>query len=247
MRHLLRRARRRTSVFFVTLVALLAIAPAASAHVTVSSPDATPGGFGKLVFRVPSESETASTVKLTVTLPADTPFANVSAKTMPGWSVATTEKKLDKPIKNDDGFNLTKAISTVTWTAEKGQGVEPGEFNEFELSVGPFPEGSAPITLPVVQTYSDGEAVTWNEPTPASGEEPEHPAPTFELAAATAPTAAPTAGTSADAPTTAESANVTASGGDTTDGLARWMGGIGLALVVAALVVAILSTRRRAA
>ena len=62
--------------------ALMVLAPAASAHVTVSSPDASPGGFGKLVFRVPTESETASTVKLSVTLPTDTPFALVSAKSI---------------------------------------------------------------------------------------------------------------------------------------------------------------------
>ena len=133
------------TALLVALATLLALAPAASAHVTVSTPDAAPGGYGKLVFRVPTESESASTVKLTVTLPAATPFAAVSAKTMPGWSVATTEKKLAKPITDDDGFTLTKAVSTVTWTASAGQGVAPGEFNEFELSVGPFPEGTSPI------------------------------------------------------------------------------------------------------
>jgi hypothetical protein len=128
--------------------------------------------------------------------------------------------------------------AAVTWTAEQGQGVAPGEFNEFALSVGPFPEGTAPITLPVVQTYSDGTAVTWNEPTPASGDEPEHPVPTLKLAAATTPSSDPTSVGSAD---------LTASGGDTSDGLARWMGGLGLALGVAALLVAIVTTRRRAA
>ena len=34
--------------------------PAAAAHVTVSSQDAAPGGYGKLTFRVPNESDTAS-------------------------------------------------------------------------------------------------------------------------------------------------------------------------------------------
>jgi periplasmic copper chaperone A len=238
MWQLLRRARRRAPFLLILVVGLLAVAPAASAHVTVSSPDATPGGFGKLVFRVPSESATASTVKLTVTLPSDKPFANVSAKTLPGWSIATTEEKLDKPIKNDDGFNLTKAISTVTWTAAKGQGVAPGQFNEFELSVGPFPKGTAPIALPAVQTYSDGTVVKWNEPTPASGDEPENPAPTLKLTVATGPV---------DAPTVPVAATSTTSGGGATDGLARWLGGAGLALGVVALVLAILSTRRRTA
>ena len=33
------------------------------------------------------------------------------------------------------------------------------------------------VLLPATQTYSDGEVVRWDEPTPSSGEEPEHPAP----------------------------------------------------------------------
>jgi periplasmic copper chaperone A len=237
MSHLFRRVRRRAPVLLIIVLGLMALAPAASAHVTVSSPDAAPGGFGKLVFRVPTESVAASTVKLTVTLPADNPFANVSAKPLPGWSTATTEKPLAKPVKSDDGFNLTKAVSTVTWTAGPGRGVAPGQFNEFELSVGPFPEGNDPISMPAVQTYSDGTVVRWNQPNPSSGEEPEHPAPTLELAATH----------HTDNPATPAPATSTASGGDVTDGLARWLGGAGLALGILALAIAILSTRRRTA
>jgi uncharacterized protein YcnI len=238
MTHVFRRARRRAPVLLFMVVALLAITPAASAHVTVSSPDATPGGFGRVVFNVPTESATASTVKLTVTLPAETPFAQVSAKSFPGWSVATTERHLDKPIKNDDGFNLTKAVATVTWTAAAGQGVAPGQFNEFELSVGPFPKGTAAISLPTVQTYSDGTVVKWTQPTPASGKEPDHPAPTLELA----PSAAP-----AGATVKPVSHTTSAARGEGTDGLARWLGGAGVAIGVVALLIAILSTRRRTA
>jgi uncharacterized protein YcnI len=81
----LRRRTRCAAVLLIAVAATMAIGPAASAHVSVSSPDASPGGFGKLVFRVPTESATASTVKVTVTLPADTPFAEVSAKSLSGW------------------------------------------------------------------------------------------------------------------------------------------------------------------
>jgi periplasmic copper chaperone A len=233
------------SVLLVAIAALLAIAPAASAHVTVSTPDAAPGGYGKLVFRVPTESATASTVKLAVTLPAATPFAEVSAKSMPGWSVATTETELAKPIMNDDGFNLTKAVSTVTWTAAASHGVAPGEFNEFELSVGPFPKGTGAMTLPVVQTYSDGTVVKWNQPTPASGKEPEHPAPTLELvSSAAAPAALAAPGHASAVPVAETSATAR---GEESDGLARWLGGVGLATGAAALLVALLSTRRRTA
>ena len=212
---------------------VVATALPAFAHVTVSSPDASPGGFGKLVFRVPNESAKALTTKLEVNLPAATPFAFVSSKPVEGWTVRTTERPLAKPIKDDDGFNITKAVATVTWTAQPGKGLAPGEFEEFELSVGPFPDEKGELSLPVTQTYSDGQVVTWDEPTPANGKEPEHPAPSLDLsepqAAATSAAAPPDdAGTQADA----------------SDGVARWLGAGGLLLGLVALVVAIGSGRR---
>jgi uncharacterized protein YcnI len=221
----------------ITVVGLLAIAPAASAHISVSSPDATPGGFGKLVFRVPTESATASTIKLTVTLPAGTPFAEVAAKPLPGWSIATAERPLAEPITTDEGFTLTKAVSSITWTAS-GPGVAPDQFDEFELSVGPFAKGARSISLPTVQTYSDGTVVRWTQPTPASGAEPEHPVPTLELAASTTPD---------HDSTTPETTTATTSGNGGSDGLARWLGGVGLAVAAAALLISMFSTRRRTA
>ncbi len=180
-----RRRRVTLAAFAVAASTALVVAQAepADAHVTVSSPDAAPGGFGKLVFRVPSESDTAMTTAVKVTLPAETPFAFVSTKPVPGWTVTTTEAKLAKPIKAE-GFTLTKAVSTVTWTAAKGQGLRPGEFDEFEVSVGPFPEQPGTLAMPAVQSYSDGTKVAWDQPTVKGGAEPEHPAPTLELTAA---------------------------------------------------------------
>jgi uncharacterized protein YcnI len=162
-------------------VATAVMAAPASAHVTVSSPDAAPGGYGKLVFRVPNESESAATTKLQVTLPADAPFASVSTKPHPGWEVRVQEAKLPEPVEVGD-LTLTEAVRTVTWTAD-GPGIEVGMFDEFELSVGPFGEDVTTLMFPAVQTYSDGEVVRWNQPTPEGGEEPEHPAPTLELTA----------------------------------------------------------------
>src|SRR5690349_7173541 len=93
--------------------ALAAAVPAldAYAHVDVSSPDATPGAeAGKLVFRVPNESDTANTTEVTVTLPASTPFAFVSAGMMPGWTLKTTTTKLTPPVAVGE-FTLSEAVS----------------------------------------------------------------------------------------------------------------------------------------
>jgi uncharacterized protein len=175
---------KKRNILLVGTAAALSFAIAtgpASAHVTVSSTDAAPGGYGKLVFRVPNESDSAATTKLQVTMPVDAPFASVSTKPHPGWQVQVEEAELPQPVEVGD-VTLTEAVRTVTWTAQ-GPGIEPGMFDEFELSVGPFSEDVTTLMFPAVQTYGDGEVVRWTQPTPPGGAEPEHPAPVLELTA----------------------------------------------------------------
>lgn len=164
-------------------LALVGVASVASAHVTVSSPDASAGGFGKIVFRVPTESETASTTRVTIGLPQKTPFAFVSTQAKPGWTVKLTEVDHATPIKVGD-FTVSKTVSAVTWTAT-GAGAGPGQFDEFSISVGPVPKVKT-LDFTAEQTYSDKTVVRWNQVQKGSAE-PEYPAPTLTLAAADSP------------------------------------------------------------
>jgi periplasmic copper chaperone A len=175
----LSRARRTGLALLVGVGIALVPALTASAHVTVSSPDAAAGGFGKLVFRVPSESDTANTTSLTVQLPADTPFRFVSIGVNPGWTAEATTTQLPEPIESD-GFTITEAVTSVSWTAD-GEGLPPHQFTEFQLSVGPFPSGVEQFVFPATQTYSDGEVVEWSEVVAEGEPEPEHPAPVLDL------------------------------------------------------------------
>jgi uncharacterized protein YcnI len=195
------------------------------------------GSFSALTFRVPNESDTASTVKLEVQLPTDTPFLYVSTKPLPGWTVKTTEAPLPEPVEAE-GTKITKAVSTVVWTASPAAGVKPGEYQDFSISVGPLPKPGA-IEIPAVQTYSDGKVVKWNEPTPASGEEPEYPVPTFVITAAETNSAE--GGEAAPAPNTGEAA---ASPNDATDPVARALGIGGLLVGVAGVATAVVAVRR---
>ena len=90
----MRRARRAGLAVVAGVGLALVPALAASAHVTVSSTDAAPGGFGKVTFRVPSESDTANTTALSIELPIDTPFAFVSVESVPGWTSELTTETL---------------------------------------------------------------------------------------------------------------------------------------------------------
>jgi uncharacterized protein YcnI len=191
---------------FVVVVALFLVgllADAASAHVTVSSTSAQQGGYATVTFQMPCESATASSVKLQVDLPTDTPFASVAIRPHPGWNYVLTKGKLPKPITTDDGDQVTEAITSVTWTAVNG-GVRPGEFDEFDLSVGPLPTTDA-VHFDAIQTYSDGTVVRWTDPPTVDGAESEHPAPTLALAPAGATSAASTP--SAAAAPAADSSN----------------------------------------
>lgn len=170
---------------------LAGVGPAA-AHVTVNPSTETGGGYGELTFRVPTESDTASTTTLQVFLPATHPLAEVLVKPHVGWTYAVKYTKLTTPITNDDGQQITQAVSEVDWTADSAtDAIKPGEYDDFEISTGPFPASGA-MTFKALQTYSDGSVVRWIDTSEAG----EHPAPKLTLTPAGATTSA---GTGADA------------------------------------------------
>jgi uncharacterized protein YcnI len=175
------RIARTTTLIGATAVAAVALwAAPASAHVTVNPKEATQGGFAKLTFRVPNEKDSGDTTKVEVALPMDTPLGFVSYKPTAGWTTVVTKSKLDKPVKTDDG-EVTEAVSRITWTADSGSGIKPGQFQEFDVSAGPLPETKA-MVFKALQTYSDGEVVRWID----EGKDAKNPAPTLTLTKAAA-------------------------------------------------------------
>ena len=213
----------------------------ALAHVTVNSPGATQGSFGVLTFRMPNETDSANATELKVQLPPDQPLASVSVKPQPGWTYTVTRAKLPQPITDDDGNQVTDYPSVVDWKATAG-GIKPGEYAEFQLSVGPLPKADS-MTFKALQTYSNGETVSWIDlPAAGSSDEPEHPAPTLKLAPAGGAATAP-ATNAAAAPAAASDEG--AGGGSVTG--AYVVGGIGLVAGLAALGVAVSGRRRRTA
>ena len=224
---------KRATVVAATVGAVtLAVAAPASAHVTVSSTSAVQGGYGVLVFRVPTESDTASTTKVEVNLPIkQAPVASVSLRPVPGWTAVAEKAKLDKPL-DAHGTQITEVISKITWTAGADAAIKPGQFQQFEVSMGPLPKVDQ-MFFKALQTYSDGTVVRWIDEPTTDGTEPESPAPVLKLAAAaTGDTAAPASA----APAAPESSNSGAA-----------FGIAGLVLGVIALVFALLAYRRAGA
>jgi uncharacterized protein YcnI len=198
------------------VIGALIFAGAASAHVTVSPSSAPQGAFTSIVFRVPTESDKASTTKVDVHLDMAHPIATVDYQALPGWTTAVTTAKLSTPITDDDGNQITEAVSEIVWTADSAAtAIKPGQFLEFPVELGPLPNTGS-IAFKTLQTYSDGSVVRWIEDTPPGGPEPENPAPVLTLTAegasgaASAPSSAvPTvaAGTPAAAPSSSSGSN----------------------------------------
>ena len=223
--------------------ALVLPATSALAHVTVNPREATQGGYAKLAFRVPNERDNANTTRLEINLPTDHPFASVSVRPKPGWNYTIDKTKLDTPITAHD-HEMTEAVSRITWS---GGQIKPGEFDEFEVSVGPLPSDADSLTFKAIQTYSNGEVVRWIEEATPGGAEPDKPAPVLKLTKA-ADTSATTAST---APAQESQAGEVsgAAGKDTASkkdvDTARTFGLIGMAFGIVGFVSAMAARRRR--
>ena len=161
--------------------AVVTMAAPAFAHVTVNPNTAAKGGFQTLTFQVPNETTDANTTSVDVKLPDDHPFSSVSVQPKAGWTYEAKTTPLATPVTNDDGEQVTDYVSEITWT---GGQIKPGEFDTFVVSVGTLPDDVDSLSFPTIQTYDNGDTVSWIDPTTPGGAEPEHPAPTLLLTAA---------------------------------------------------------------
>ncbi|PZF82706.1 YcnI family copper-binding membrane protein [Jiangella anatolica] len=223
------------------------LAAGAAAHVTIRPDVDTAGSYAKITVRVPNESDTAGTIQVRLDLPADTPIPSVRVQPHAGWTAELTMTTFPEPVQVGDR-TLEEAVTSVTWTADAGVRIGPGEFDEFAISVGPLPEAGT-YFLPATQTYDDGEVVEWAEETVEGEEEPEHPAPVLEVVEAPegadghgggAPTAENVSDEDSDSAATSDE-------GSSSDDLARGVGIGGLVVGAAGVGIGAAALRRRRA
>jgi periplasmic copper chaperone A len=208
---------------------------AASAHVNVNPDDPAAGGYTHLTFNVPNESPTAKTSKLEVSLPTDLPFNSVSVKPVEGWTADLVTTTLPKPV-TVAGATVTKAVTSVVWTADAAHQIGQNEYQAFSISVGVLPDAGTTVTLPATQTYTDGTVVKWDEKAVQGQPEPEHPAPAFVTTASDpAAPAAPTPSPSVTPVPSAAASTPSSDAGSTAGWFGLAAGLIGLAAGVTAL------------
>ncbi|MFF4899437.1 YcnI family protein [Streptomyces sp. NPDC001068] len=235
---------RAAAVAAVAGTAVLAVSSPAFAHVSVQ-PEGTAakGGYAVIDFKVPNERDNASTTKVEVNFPADHPLASVMPQPMAGWKIDVTKSKLAKPMEMH-GEKISEAVTKVTWTSQDDKGIEPGYFQKFPLSVGALPEDTDELVFKAIQTYSNNEVVRWIEVQQKGQEEPENPAPTLTLSAATDDHHGTTTAedTAAKTETTASDDSGSSGGSDTT---ARVLGVVGIVAGAAGVAYGVLAGRRR--
>lgn len=218
-------------------VIALAAPLAASAHVGIDPNQSDPGTYPLITFKVPTESATATTTKIELTLPQDTPFGFVSYTPVEGWTTELVKETLPEPVVTDDG-EVTEAVTKVIWTAQPGSELTEEQYGLFPLVLGPVPDTGS-VVLAVDQTYSDGTVVSWSE----TGADAEFPAPVLYVN--DVPESDHHAGGGADdehAEIVVDGDTAAAASGDT---LARVLGIGGLVLGAVAVVIALTSHRKK--
>ncbi|KES05312.1 membrane protein [Streptomyces toyocaensis] len=232
-------------------VAVLAVSTPCFAHVSVQPEgEAAKGGYAVVDFKVPNERDDASTTRIEITFPTDHPLASVMPQPVEGWDVKVTRSTLDKPLEMH-GKKINEAVSKVTWTA-KDDGIEPGFFQKFPVSVGTLPEDTDELVFKALQTYSNKEIVRWIEVPRKGQEEPEHPAPVLALSEASgdhhgAPADDKASGDSASAGKASAETSAASGEGDSggTDTTARVLGVVGIVVGAAGVAYGVLAGRRR--
>jgi uncharacterized protein YcnI len=219
------------------LIAVVALAGPAFAHVVITPSSAPAGSAAELTFRVPNEETKAATTELQIKIPTDHPIAQLLVKPVPGWTATVTTVTLATPITTDDG-TFGSAVSEVTWTGGK---ILPGQFQDFSVSADPLPSGVSELVFKAVQTYSNGDIVRWIDLSQPGEPAPEHPAPVLALTTGGA-------GTTDDSGGTIMAVSGTNSSGDSDVTVAILLGAGGFAAGLAGLVAGISAwqTSRRA-
>ena len=211
----------------------------AGAEVTVSPESAIQNSTTTLSFLVTNDRSGAGVVKVRVSFPTDPGFAAAHVRSQPGWTPEVLTGKLAKP--NDACACLaTPVVTSITWKAERGTRIGPGEFDTFDVLVGPLPKQDR-LTFPATQTYDDGRTASWTTPVkPGQTAAGRHPAPTVRLQPEPAggSDGGPALVANVQAQPAADAAYV--------DHTARRLGAAGLAVGLVALAGAAFIVRRRA-
>lgn len=150
----------------------------ASAHVTATSETDQAGAHTVITMSVPHGCDGSATTQVSIQIPDL--IESVTPTRHPFYEVETVSQKLDPPVDDGHGGELTSRVSEVIYTATSP--LPDNQRDAFELALQLPEEGAQTLYFPAVQTCEDGEAA-WID-IPAQGQDPEEltmPAPSIEV------------------------------------------------------------------
>lgn len=211
---------------------VLAVAAPAGAHATITPDTTAAGEYSVLTVSIGHGCEGSATTKVAVQIPEE--VLSVTPTRHPLWDMAEQQEKLDEPVTDAHGNEVTERDAVVTYTARTP--LPDGERDSFELSLQLPEEEGATLVFPVVQTCEKGEN-PWTQ-VPAEGQDPhelEFPAPTVTTTSPEEAGHGAAAASSAEEPTSEET--VEADSGGTMGAVGLGAGALGLLAGGTALVL----------
>lgn len=171
----------RGTLSVLAAAAIVLVSSPAWAHVEVEANRAQAGATNvDLTFHVPNEQAPASTRSVTFIFPADHPLLGVTTTSQNGFTPKVTTALLAKPVKGPKGL-VNQVVRAVEFSGGQIAGTDE---KAFTFHVDQLPSDTRALTFKALQTYSNGQTVSWIEVAADGAAEPEHPAPVLVLGGA---------------------------------------------------------------
>ena len=170
-------------------VCMLALAPAASARVSIVPGTVKGGETQSFAVRLSNERTGVSTTRLELTFPKDVQIPQAKVSKIKGWTATVATRPLDPPV-TVNGEEFDEAVDSIVL---EGGEVAPKQFEQFIVTAGPLPQ-TGQMVFAATQGYSDGSEDRWTDPT-ASGKTAA--APTITITAGGTSPASSSGGTAA--------------------------------------------------
>ena len=213
--------------------ALIVGAGSLSAHVGVDQDEIEAGSSATLGFSFSHGCEDSPTTSMSFQVPEG--VNNAVPLAHAGWDIEVEREELAEPIESAHGDPITDRPAVITFTAREGFIVPSGVKDTMSLSF-TAPEAPGQLFFKVIQGCEVGSN-DWIDEWDGTGEEPESPAPSVMVVAATGEDAtgstAPATTTGSDAPATTVA--VDDDGGDDDDGSSNGLAIAGIVLGAAGL------------
>lgn len=217
---------RRFGAAVVGVVAALAVAGVAYAHVEVEAEPAVGGAAAVVTFSAEAESPNSGIKSVQIILPAGIAPSDVSLQSgPPGWTLTPTA----------DGYTVA------------GPALPQGRDAEHAIKVKALPN-QAQVVFKALVTYANNTVDRWIEEPSTANPNPDQPAPILKLTPGPSPTAAPTTAPPATAAATTPPVVATATPISDSGGLSPiwWILIVVVVLIAAAAVAMVVARKRRA-